>query len=77
MVLNQSEFITERERKIFVVESSGSAILDCGAAATVAGKNWFASYCDGLTKDDEDKIVCYDSNWDFKFRSEDKYKSLY
>ena len=77
VILYQSELVTERDYNIFVAESSVAAILDCGATATVAGKEWFESYCDGLTKDEQTKIEYYDSNSAFKFGCGEKYKSLY
>ena len=77
VVLYQSNLLTEREFKIFVAESSTSAILDCGASATVAGKVWFDGYCEGLSEAQHQQVQFFNSNASFKFGSGEKFKSLF
>ena len=77
IVLYQSNLITVRDYDIFVAESSTSAILDCGASATVAGKAWFQSYCDGLSEKQQKKITYSQSSSSFKFGSGDSFPSLF
>ena len=77
VILYQSNLLTQREFNVFVAESATSAILDCGASATVAGKVWFDSYYDGLSSENQKKVEFHDSNSVFKFGSGDKYKSLF
>ena len=77
IVLYQSNLVTAAEFNVFVAESSTSAILDCGASATVAGKEWFESYFDGLTEEQQQLVEYVESNSVFKFGSGQKFTSLY
>ena len=77
IVLYQSNLITDNEFKAFVAESANSAILDCGATATVTGKVWFDSYLEGLCEQDIGKIQYSDSYSSFKFGSGQRFPSLF
>ena len=77
VVLYQSNLLTESQYNVFVAESSASAILDSGASATVTGKIWLESYCQGLSKDQLREVKYNDSSNSFKFGSDQKFSSLY
>ena len=69
--------VTEKEFEIFVAESSSSAILDCGASATVSGINWFNSYFQGLSEEKQMEVQYCESNSYFKFGTGEKFKSKF
>ena len=77
VVLYQSNLICERDFNIFVAESSVSAILDCGASATVSGKGWFDSYVNGLSAEQQSKVQIFDSQSSFKFGTGESFKSCF
>ena len=77
IILYQSNLLTPQSFNVFVAQASNAAILDCGASATVAGKDWFQSYVDGLSEIDQMKIEYMDSFKSFKFGSGDKFQSLF
>ena len=77
ITLYQSNLVTQREYNIFVAEASDSAILDCGASSTVAGKLWFDSYCQGLSDVKQNSIKISESKSIFKFGSGERFASLF
>ena len=77
VVLYQSNLVTPNDFNVFLTESSTSAILDCGASATVAGKEWFQNYFEGLDSKQQKKVEYRESNKIFRFGSNQKFKSLY
>ena len=77
VILYQSNLITDKEFKTFVVESATSAILDSGASANVTGVTWLESYISGLSEKQLEKIKYFDSNSTFRFGSGKVFKSLY
>ena len=77
VVLYQSNLVTEKEFEIFVAESSSSAILDCGASATVSGINWFNSHFQGLSEEKQREVQYCESNSYFKFGTGEKFKSKF
>ena len=77
IVLFQSNLIMKEHFDIFVAESSTSAILDCGASATVSGLDWFKNYLDGLSNEKQSQVTYSESNAFFKFGSGEKFKSMY
>lgn len=77
VVLYQSNLILEEDYKVFVAESSISAILDCGASSTVAGKDWFQSYIEGLSEQQKKGVIYEKSCAVFKFGCDKRYKSLF
>ena len=77
VILYQSNLICEKDFDIFVAEASVSAILDCGASATVSGKGWFDSYMRGLSTEQQNKVEITDSQSSFKFGTGEKFKSCF
>ena len=69
IVLYESQLVTDHDFSIFVAESSTSAILDCGASATVAGRIWFEGYYDGLCEESQKHVEYSTSNSSFRFGS--------
>ena len=76
-VVCQYEFITEIQRTYFVDESSRSVVSCVWSRATVAGKEWLESYCDGLTKICHDKNFVYDSIVFLNMKTSDENKSIH
>ena len=77
VILFQSNLITQQDFGIFVAESATSAILDCGASATVVGKVWLDSYLNGLPSNMSNQVQYTESNNYFKFGSDQRFKSLF
>ena len=65
--------------KIFVSESSITAVLHSATTGTVAGKTWMDCYIDSLPKEKQTKISYSKSQnmFKFKFGSGDPVKSLH
>ena len=61
---------------IFLGESLGSAVLDCGASSTVCGKEWYKCFLETLTDAQKKKIVKIKGVRTFKFGDGNKLNSL-
>ena len=77
ITLYQSILLTEKDFNILVSEAAVSAILDSGASATVAGREWVESYVNGLPSELQKLCTYEDSVGSFRFGNDQKYDSLY
>ena len=59
-----------------VEDSSCSAIVDCGASASVCGKIWLEDYLKNLTEYEKSKITEKESKTNFTFGDGKSYQSL-
>ena len=76
IVMLQSHLGNESKIDQLVSETWNSAVLDCGATKTVAGKVWFDNYCDILSDEDKSKIKVENSKSYYRFGDGKRVGSL-
>ena len=75
IVLHQSDYDSPHTLNTLLAESTGCAVLDCGASKTVAGSTWWNTLYDSLSLAQQKQCRFVPSNRMFKFGDGQKVQS--
>ena len=76
VILHESKDEESNKFQNLLMESLGSAVLDCGASKTVCGKVWLTNYIGSLSPEVKQRVKYAKSNNTFKFGDGKKVTSL-